>query len=384
MARPPKKGLDYFNIDCQLTDSIKYLLALHGPAGYGIYILLLKKCYETNGYYTEWTEKTLTIFARDIGADVENVRGVLKTCLQESIFSEKILNDFQVLTGQDIQERFIHIVTDSKRINKEIAPAYTLLPTSLRPAKPEFTPEETPPPVTITPEEMPQSKVNEIKEKDNTPAADAAGTASQEEDVKKIYRSLDEKIRENKSAMVRLIRQYRPQFLDPYVDLWNIFAKETGLSPVKKISDSRRRKFAVRIREEAFNFEEILRKAKGSSFLRLGKWFGLDWLLENDKNYLKVLEGNYEGNGQAPGAGSPAAKKSAPKGFTEELDYLIGRQREGELDPQFINPELYDFCTARGYIPIGVLQSFPGATDQERKRAGVLAYITQTAKPALV
>ena len=39
---------------------------------------------------------------------------------------------------------------------------------------------------------------------------------------------------------------------------------------------------------------EILRKAQCSDFLISSKWFGFDWLLENDGNYLKVLEGNYD------------------------------------------------------------------------------------------
>jgi hypothetical protein len=27
---------------------------------------------------------------------------------------------------------------------------------------------------------------------------------------------------------------------------------------------------------------------------KYGKWFGFDWIIENNSNYIKVLEGNYD------------------------------------------------------------------------------------------
>ena len=96
----------------------------------------------------------------------------------------------------------------------------------------------------------------------------------------------------NKGSICNHIRDYKPLSIEPYVDLWNLFATEKGLSTVQAINDTRRKKFKIRIREIPFDFIKILVKAKDSSFLK-NRWFGFDWIIENDTNYLKVLEGNY-------------------------------------------------------------------------------------------
>lgn len=86
----------------------------------------------------------------------------------------------------------------------------------------------------------------------------------------------------------------RPTEVEAYVDFWNLFAKEKGLAQIKIVSDSRKRKLKVRIREKAFDLPAILGKAKDSPFLLQNKFFSFDWVIENDKNYLKVIEGNYD------------------------------------------------------------------------------------------
>jgi hypothetical protein len=119
-----------------------------------------------------------------------------------------------------------------------------------------------------------------------------AFAADSESDLK--LKGIYDKIDKNKSSIFQFIKVNNPTFIEPYIDFWNLFAKEKSLSPVTKISDSRKRKFSVRVRENGFNFIEVLRKAGTSDFLLTGKWFGFDWIIANDSNYLKVIEGNYD------------------------------------------------------------------------------------------
>lgn len=88
--------------------------------------------------------------------------------------------------------------------------------------------------------------------------------------------------------------QTKPDVPDAYKDYWNLFAKAKGLACIDKISDSRKRKLNVRMRDKNFDFTTILKTAGKSEFLLKGKWFSFDWIIENDSNYLKVIEGNYE------------------------------------------------------------------------------------------
>jgi hypothetical protein len=103
------------------------------------------------------------------------------------------------------------------------------------------------------------------------------------------------KVEKTKAAVYDYIKTNKPTNVEPYKDLWNLFASETGLSPIKKINTTRQKKWNIRIKEESFDFVGVLRLAKDSEFIRSGSWFGFDWVIENDSNYLKVLEGNYRG-----------------------------------------------------------------------------------------
>ena len=100
--------------------------------------------------------------------------------------------------------------------------------------------------------------------------------------------------KKTKALICAFIKEKRPAFIEPYLDLWNIFAEEKKMSKVKTISESRKRKFNVRIKEDSFDFFEILKMASRSNFILESNWFNWDYIFENDTNYLKVIEGKYE------------------------------------------------------------------------------------------
>lgn len=88
---------------------------------------------------------------------------------------------------------------------------------------------------------------------------------------------------------------------DKFSNLWNEFATKSNKSKVAKLSDSRKKKIALRIKEyknllEIFKF--VLTKSEKSSFLLNGNFYTFDWLFENDTNILKVYEGKYD-NGKS-------------------------------------------------------------------------------------
>jgi len=84
-----------------------------------------------------------------------------------------------------------------------------------------------------------------------------------------------------------------------YVVIWNSFAcKHPALAQIKEITASRAKKLNLRLKESSFVFENILLSAEEQDFL-MGKndrkWvFSFDWLIENDTNYMKVLELKYK------------------------------------------------------------------------------------------
>jgi hypothetical protein len=89
----------------------------------------------------------------------------------------------------------------------------------------------------------------------------------------------------------------KPVNFKEIVDRWNTFAKENGLSQVEIITDKRKNKIKTRLAEN-INFPAIEQKIKDSPFLRGDnnkQWkITFDWLIENDSNWVKVAEGQYD------------------------------------------------------------------------------------------
>ena len=88
-------------------------------------------------------------------------------------------------------------------------------------------------------------------------------------------------------------------FASELVTRWNTLASEqSNLACVRTISKSRASKISTRVKEGLTmdQFVKVLEEVAVSDFL-LGKGGGwkvtFDWLIENDRNWLKVLEGNY-------------------------------------------------------------------------------------------
>lgn len=122
------------------------------------------------------------------------------------------------------------------------------------------------------------------------------------EDSSNIHRGLDERsrpIEENIKEVNRKEVNIYVAFEKATLDCWNqICESYPVLSKIKELSDNRKQKLKKRFEKESFrDFNKILDCIKESPFL-LGEndrqWkVTFDWLIENDTNYLKVLEGRY-------------------------------------------------------------------------------------------
>ncbi len=82
-----------------------------------------------------------------------------------------------------------------------------------------------------------------------------------------------------------------------FLAAWNENAEAVGIPKMRMLNDARYKKLKQRINaNENFldDLVECLGKVSGSKFLQAGSWFGFDWLVANDTNYMKVLEGSYD------------------------------------------------------------------------------------------
>jgi len=95
------------------------------------------------------------------------------------------------------------------------------------------------------------------------------------------------------------IAEKKPLFIEPYIDLWNIFALNRKLikQPIR-ITDHRRKKFETRIKEPGFDFIAILAAVKKSAFLTgdndRGWTVDFEFLIHSEENYTKIIEEKYK------------------------------------------------------------------------------------------
>lgn len=116
----------------------------------------------------------------------------------------------------------------------------------------------------------------------NPKGLDVVGTAAQYDNILKDSKSIS-----------AFITNYKPKFIAPYMDLWNLFSEKYGTGKVKSANETRKRKLKVRLGEKDFDFCAILKSASEQKFALESRWFTFDFIIENDNNYAKVLEKKY-------------------------------------------------------------------------------------------
>lgn len=107
-----------------------------------------------------------------------------------------------------------------------------------------------------------------------------------------------EKLNEQKVILADFISSKRPAFIEPYLDIWNLFVVGTDLAEAHAASDARTQKIKTRLKEPAFDFVKILTEIKKAPHC-LGQndrgWkVDFDWIIENEKQYVRIIEGRYK------------------------------------------------------------------------------------------
>lgn len=129
MARPRKKGIDYFPFDVDFFSDkkIRILKSRFGADGITIYLYLLCEVYR-NGYYVQIDEDYEYIIADDLGMSNEKVKQVMKFLLERSLLESTLFQSDTIITSHGIQRRFQEAVkTRGQKSEIEVDGKYWLL-----------------------------------------------------------------------------------------------------------------------------------------------------------------------------------------------------------------------------------------------------------------
>lgn len=122
MARPLKKGMEYFPHDVDAVDDekIEILRKLFGNDGYAFYFIILERIYRTNtGELLIDTELKKKILVAKVGVSLKKFDELLKTSLEYELFSPSCYNDRKALTSNGIMKRVKQVEGERDKWRKE-------------------------------------------------------------------------------------------------------------------------------------------------------------------------------------------------------------------------------------------------------------------------
>lgn len=107
LARPRKKGLDYFPFDVDFFSDkkIKRLRARYGNDGILVYIYLLCEIYRS-GYYIDYDEDLILDVSDELNISENETKQIMNYLLSRSLFDDTLAKSVKVLTAASVQRRY--------------------------------------------------------------------------------------------------------------------------------------------------------------------------------------------------------------------------------------------------------------------------------------
>lgn len=259
MARPKKNNAEYFTHDADMRNDvrIKALRRKFKHAGYAVWCFLLEALTDSDFFELEWSEINIELFSADFDISSEELQEIVDYCVKIELLQ---LQDGKLYSNTH-KNRFNSLISKRERDRVFVS-------------KQAETGGEKPP---KTQEKIVIAAENPESDNDNPAVKESRVKESREENILYPYQDI--------------------------VELWNSTC--TNHSKVLKLTDARKNKIRIRMEEFGKTTEEqlsvvkkLFEKAQASKFMRgdnkTGWRASFDWLFENPKNWVKVLEGNYD------------------------------------------------------------------------------------------
>ena len=127
MARPIKKGLDYFPLDVDFLKDIKVrkIMRANGNGSISILIDLLGNIYRDEGYYIQWDDDLRFLIADDVDASEVYTDEVVTKAVQVGLFNADMFERYKILTSRGIQKRYQQ--ASARKSDNAIKNEYSLL-----------------------------------------------------------------------------------------------------------------------------------------------------------------------------------------------------------------------------------------------------------------
>ncbi len=263
MARPTKNNAEYFSHDANMRNDLKVkaLRRKFGHMGYAVWCYLLETLTGEDGFELDFGTIQQELLAADYDVSPDDLKAITDYCVDISLLQRS--EDGQRLFSEAHKRRFDGLLTKRARDRERL-------------------------------ERM------KSKQKPETGHVSEAKIEFSED-----YRADNShsKVKERKEKESKVKKSIVYPYQD-IIELWNSLCGNC-LPKVQKLTDDRREKIRLRLNELTGEPTEYIEKAtelfsrvNASDFLRGDSNSGwtatFDWLFSNSKNWVKVMEGNYD------------------------------------------------------------------------------------------
>ncbi len=306
MARPIKYNAEYFSHDADMRNDlkIKALRGKFGMTGYAVWTMILEVLTDADEFKYPWDAISKLLMAADFGIESSELDEIVSYCIMLNLlsfsedgkwlFCEKHISRLNILVTKRKRdrERFKPSETNSDKeiiaeetTEKEVIAAKTT-------EKCDFSGES-------TQSKVKESKVKESKEYnianqrlacDNSLSPAAVSSEQLKKDSPEKSETTSPPPSREKDAEVDF-----KKVIELYHENCQSFPR------VFKLSDARKAKIRIRLEEMKNDYsvlEKIFKKMGDSKFLKGDNKNGwkasFDWVFENERNWVKIIEGNYD------------------------------------------------------------------------------------------
>lgn len=133
MARPKKKGLDYFPVDTNILQNkkVRRLKRRAGHVAFVLYLQILCDCY-ANSYFVKWNDDYRLELSESIEIQEDEIKKMVRLMVDLNLFDRAMFENNDVLTSVNIQNRYIAAKTQFLT-NNEIDMTYLIVDFSSKP-----------------------------------------------------------------------------------------------------------------------------------------------------------------------------------------------------------------------------------------------------------
>lgn len=264
MARPTKNNAAYFSHDADMRNDVKIkaLRRSFHHTGYAVWCFFLELLTDADFFEIEFDDVSKELLAADFEVSVEELEAIVEYCLKIGLLQ---LTDENKLFSDAHQKRFASLLTKRERDR-----------------------------VRLQNQNNKQDTQQDIFASDNVNFVDNRSDNPHSKEKETKIEDIKEKESKRKTY--------------PFQDIADFWNSKCGdfLPKIQKLSEARKQKIKARLTEfgesDAWmpTIENIFNQIASSDFLRgenSHNWQAtFDWVFENPKNWVKIIEGNYDNN----------------------------------------------------------------------------------------